>query len=298
MRVIAMLGSVYLSIVGLAVMVHFIVVPLYHPGGDEAYPVWEVLNYLMAVGIVIALVGSGLAKRRHDAGRGSDAVTFISVNAVFYSVLTVGILFFWNWRDLLGGGSGNFLIWNFIDVALPLALFAAGRQLWRTTDKLDSGDGRASESSPAPADHGSSTAVLLRVLAAYAFVVALVVALKFIVDIPWPGWTELDWFMAGGVLIALGSTVAWKVRDEAAGGPNGDVRRFLDVNLPLQVSAALFIAFFFQWFATMTDHEQVMATVGDSTFDLASMWAYIDTAYIVTTGMIARRLWKAAKRSS
>ena len=156
----ARVGSVYLMLVGLAVMTHFIAVPLYHPGGDVGYPVWEVLNYLMAAAIIMALVSSGVAKWRHDR-RDGEALPHIAVNLVFYSVFTVGVIFFWNWGDIRSGDDivlgnvpvlndlfaadssvGNLLIWNFIDIVLPLVLIAAGRQLWQAAPVL----GSASES--------------------------------------------------------------------------------------------------------------------------------------------------------
>lgn len=134
MPVAARLLSLYLILVGLAVAVHFIVVPLYHPGGDEPYPIWEVLDWFMAVAIAVALISAFLQKRQHDAGDGSSLIEHISVNAIFYGTLSVGILFYWNWSNLLRGSSDvDWLVWNFIDVALPLALVAAGRQLWRAS---------------------------------------------------------------------------------------------------------------------------------------------------------------------
>ncbi|MXY60335.1 MAG: hypothetical protein F4Y96_07860 [Chloroflexi bacterium] len=132
MPVVKRLLSLYLMLVGLAVAVHFIAVAWYHPGGDESYPIWEVLDWFMAAAIVIALISTFLHKRRHDAGGDTSVLEHISVNAVFYGTLAVGILFFWNWSHLLrDSGGADWLIWNFIDVALPLALVAAGRRLWR-----------------------------------------------------------------------------------------------------------------------------------------------------------------------
>ena len=42
------------------------------------------------------MLGSGVVKWRNDAADSADAIGFITANAVFYSVLTLGILFFWN----------------------------------------------------------------------------------------------------------------------------------------------------------------------------------------------------------
>ena len=290
MTTVARLCSVYLAIVGLAMAGHFVAVPFYHPGGDDPYPVWGVLNYFTGTAVLIALVGSGTVKWRHDAVGSAHAIGFITANVVFYSVLTLGILFFWNWR-----GGDNVLIWNFIDTALPLALFAAGRQVWGAGNARGGSAGALTGllSSPRLSD---AAPLLQGVLGLYALVVAMVVAVKFIGGVSWPGWTELNYFMAGGVVIAFGSTIAWKQKDRVRGGPGDDVRRFLDANVPLQVVAALFIAFCFQWFATLGDHVQVVAVIGERESNVASLWAYIDTAYIVVTAMVGLRLLRAAMR--
>ena len=134
MPVLTRLLSLYVMLVGLAVAIHLIAVAWYHPGGSEAYPIWEALDWFMAVAILIALLSSFVHKRRHDADDGTNVLEHISVNTVFYGTLGVGILFFWNWSHLLRDtGGADWLIWNFIDVALPLVLVAAGRRLWRAS---------------------------------------------------------------------------------------------------------------------------------------------------------------------
>ena len=45
--------AAYLVLLAVAVAVNFIATPLYHPGGDEPFTVWEVLNWFMAVGILM-----------------------------------------------------------------------------------------------------------------------------------------------------------------------------------------------------------------------------------------------------
>lgn len=313
MPIAARIGAVYVSLVGFAVMVHFIVVPLYHPGRGEPYEVWSVLNYFMAAAILIALVGSAVAKRRYDASGSADAVAHITVNAIFYSVLAVGIAFFWNWasvrsaddiiianlpdfsgipivNDLFSNnpGGGNLLIWNFIDITLPMILFASGRQLWSIAGAgLDAG---SADPAPRRAPH-----IVSRILGAYVLLIALVLAIKFIGKTPIPSWSQMNIVMAIGILICLGAAIYWKIRDEKAGGHGGDVRRFLDVNLPIHLTGALLIAFFFQWFAALNDHVQVLATIGERPANIASLWAYIDVAYIVITGMIGVRLFMGTR---
>ena len=308
MTIATRIAAIYVSIIGLAVMVHFIAVPLYHPGRGEPYEIWSILNYFMAAAILIALVGAAIAKRRHDADPDADAAAHITVNAIFYAVITVGIAFFWNWasvrsaddiiianlpadipnlpivNDLFSNnpGSGNLLIWNFIDITLPVILFPAGRQLWRLSNQDPS---PAPNPAPRRAPH-----VVSRILGAYVLLIALVLAIKFIGKTPVPSWTQMNIVMALGILISLGAAIYWKAQDESGGGHGGDVRRFLDINLPLHLLGGLLIAFFFQWFAVLTDHVQVLATIGDRPANIASLWAYIDVAYIPITGMIGVRL--------
>ena len=91
----------------------------------------------MAAAILVTLAGAFVHKRRHDAaGGGDDALReHVSVNTLFYAALAVGLLFFWNWVDLLRGKEQDFLVWNMIDTALPLLLLAGGVRLWRAASE-------------------------------------------------------------------------------------------------------------------------------------------------------------------
>ena len=139
-------------------------------------------------------------------------------------------------------------------------------------------------------------AILLKLLSAYTVLVALLVAVKFFFNIEQPEWSVLNWLMAAGVIITLGGAISCKRALEAEDG-EPDVRRFLDVNVPFYAAVALLIAFAFQWFSELGDHVQILAdlTVNDvvagSDVPVSSMWAYIDTAYIVVTGMVGVRMW-------
>ena len=66
--------------------------------------------------------------------------------------------------------------------------------------------------------------------------------------------------------------------------------------MPLQAAAALLIAFCFQWFATLGNHVQVVAVIGERESNVASLWAYIDAAYIVITAVVGLRLLRGAMR--
>ena len=131
-------------------------------------------------------------------------------------------------------------------------------------------------------------AIVLKVLSAYTVLAALLVAVKFIFDIEQPSWSVMNWLMAAGVIITMGGAINCKRALEAESGAEPDLRRFLDVNVPFYAAVALLIAFAFQWFAALNDHVQVLV---DGETSIGSMWAYIDTLYIVVTGMIGVRMW-------
>ncbi|MCY4449332.1 MAG: hypothetical protein OXE02_10895 [Chloroflexi bacterium] len=133
-------------------------------------------------------------------------------------------------------------------------------------------------------------AILLKLLAVYTVLVALLVAVKFIFDIEQPEWSVLNWLMAAGVIITLGGAISCKRALEADGGEE-DVRRFLDVNVPFYAALALLIAFAFQWSSELNDHVQLIAVVNGEDTPVGSMWAYIDTLYIIVTGMVGVRMW-------
>ena len=133
-------------------------------------------------------------------------------------------------------------------------------------------------------------AIVLKLLSAYTVLVALLVAVKFILDIEQPSWPVMNWLMAAGVLVTLAGAINCKRALEAESG-EPDLRRFLDVNVPFYAAVALLIAFAFQWSSELNDHVQLIAVVKGEDTPLGSMWAYIDTAYIIVTGMIGVRMW-------
>ncbi|MCY3782818.1 MAG: hypothetical protein OXG79_03420 [Chloroflexi bacterium] len=121
--------AAYQVLMALAVGVHFIITPLYHPGGDEPFTAWLVLNWFMAVSAVIVLIGSYARKRRMDAEE-ADARTSLEVNVVFYAALGLFLWFFWNWFGALTD-QGNGTLWAFIDPLFVLVVGPAGLRMWR-----------------------------------------------------------------------------------------------------------------------------------------------------------------------
>ncbi len=128
------LVALYLMLTGLAVAVYFIAVSWQYPGEDqpypvEPYPVWEVLHWFMAAAILIALLSAFADKRR--LGASDEPREQLAVNALFYALLGVGLLFFRSWPSLLRGGEYDLLVWGSINMVLPVVLAPVGMRLWR-----------------------------------------------------------------------------------------------------------------------------------------------------------------------
>ena len=54
MDILKRVVAVYLALIALAAFTLLIITPLYHDGSAE-YPHWQILNYFMAVGVVVVL---------------------------------------------------------------------------------------------------------------------------------------------------------------------------------------------------------------------------------------------------
>ena len=94
MSILIRAAAAYLVLLAAVVAVNFIVTPLYHPGGDEPFTVWEILNWFMAVGMVIALAASYVASKalRPDpyavSAKSSSGRTFRSASPSTTGTLT------------------------------------------------------------------------------------------------------------------------------------------------------------------------------------------------------------------
>ncbi len=126
----------YLVLVALAVAVFFIINPLL-ADEIEVQDVWYVLDILMVIALALGIVYAYLGKRAVDA---EDGVTrsYLEANVIFFAVAAVSVLFLHNWFSLLADGAGSldgnhqaWVIWAFVDTALPLSLGVLGCRLWR-----------------------------------------------------------------------------------------------------------------------------------------------------------------------
>ncbi|MDE2801524.1 MAG: hypothetical protein OXK21_01410 [Chloroflexota bacterium] len=136
MAMVNKLVAVYLILTALAVAVLLMITPLIHDGSDS-YPLWEILNYFMAVGVVIVLVANYICKRRQDASDQSD----LAGSLVFYGAVALTMLFFWEWFWTLNPDSetGNAAIshtvyFPLVDALYTVLALTTGRELWRASE--------------------------------------------------------------------------------------------------------------------------------------------------------------------
>ena len=133
--------GVYLILVAAVVAVHTVAEPLYYTSTEASpySPHWSKINALMVLAIVLGLV-FGCMRKRDIGGEEGSAVTreYLEAHVLFYGLLFVGILFFWNFFNLHSPGFTAIApetvsaVWIVIDAALPLILGAMGASLLRS----------------------------------------------------------------------------------------------------------------------------------------------------------------------
>ena len=131
------LAGLYLALVGAAVAVHFVIDPLiYDTEWEEGVPTaWIVLDWLMALGLAIALWVTFEAKRAADAG--SELREYLVANVQFYVAAVLTLLFAWNAVQIdwaAGDQTPDSQVWVFIDVVLPLLFVTLGLRLWNRAE--------------------------------------------------------------------------------------------------------------------------------------------------------------------
>ncbi len=132
----------YIHIVlGSLVALQFLASEIY--SDDAVGSVWEVLNYLMAIGVVAALVFSYLRSQQADR---SDLAEWIGSTAMLIAAAALFLLYFEQWfawavfkdaDDTLGDHRS--MVWIIIDVAFPIVNLIVGTHLLRTSGS-SSGD--------------------------------------------------------------------------------------------------------------------------------------------------------------
>ena len=150
MDIVKRILSVFLIATAVAVALNLILTPVYHDGSPE-YPIWKILNWFMAAGVLVALVVNYIRKRMLGGGGAEgqpDIFKYVGVNAAYYGAIVLTMLFFWEWfwtpeprqrdrrcRDLAHGllpHSGRPLHMRRLhDRRQPLEQHPGGRLRWR-----------------------------------------------------------------------------------------------------------------------------------------------------------------------
>ena len=135
MAALKRLAGVYLLLVGVAVTLHFLATQFYDPTwSDASLPVWQVLNPLQIIGLIIVLLVA--IERKHNTGADSNApVTrgYLEANVLFFFAAGVLIAHLWNWFGVQWADptTSDNQLWIFIDIALALMFIPTSIDLLR-----------------------------------------------------------------------------------------------------------------------------------------------------------------------
>ncbi len=126
---------VFLFAVAIAVFANLILTPVYHDGSAD-YPVWEILNWPMAVGVVIAMIAN-YARYRAAKAEDPDSMGSLRASLVFYGAIALTMIFFWNliWTLNPDSETGEAVTSHMIYFPLADALFtviglSTAKYLW------------------------------------------------------------------------------------------------------------------------------------------------------------------------
>ena len=129
------LAGVYLAVIGAAVAIHFVADPLVYEWDDGTPTLWIVLDWLMAVGLAIALYVTFMAKQAADGG--SDLREYLVANTKFFVAAGLTLLFLWNAVQIswaAGEQTPDSQVWVLIDVVLPMLFVTLGIGLWNEAE--------------------------------------------------------------------------------------------------------------------------------------------------------------------
>ena len=111
-------------------LAQFLFSPLY----DNPQRVWDVMNVISGLGILVALV---VNLRRMNSQSDGNPMLRRGVHTLFYANAALAIWFFHNWISLLTLETGEStsvhheVVWQLIAMMIPLVLATTGWSLWR-----------------------------------------------------------------------------------------------------------------------------------------------------------------------
>ena len=142
MQLVTKIVAAYLVIVGLAVFLNLIATPLYHDGGPD-YPIWKILNWFMAVAVLIILAVGYLRKRILDSAgeEGASTLDHVWGSFVFYGGIVLAMLFYWEWFWTLNPDSetgeavtSHMVYFPLVDSLFTVLALIVGRRMWSAGD--------------------------------------------------------------------------------------------------------------------------------------------------------------------
>ena len=130
--------------------------------------------------------------------------------------------------------------------------------------------------------------ILQRVLGGYAMVIAVAVAVNFILTpfffdnwSGYPIWDVLHFFMAAAILIVFVAS-CWDMWRLCKEGDEADLKRYVSVNVAFFATGVLLLLFFSNWAAHLVNHESL---------EDWTVWAIIDAILPPIVGAGGLRLW-------
>ena len=139
MQLVTKIVAAFLVIVGLAVFLNLIATPLYHDGSPD-YPTWKILNWFMAVAVLIILVVGFMRKRILDSAgeEGASTLDHVRGSFVFYGGIVLAMLFFWEWFWTLNPDSetgeavtSHMVYFPLVDSLFTVLALIVGKRMWR-----------------------------------------------------------------------------------------------------------------------------------------------------------------------
>lgn len=121
-----------LVLTGLAVGGYFLVFELYAGQGDvgAAYDIWTVLNWIMAVAVIVMALVAWAVRRELPAD--ADPWERLAASVRFYGALALLLMFFNAWFATRWSAGAVSFAWIVVDVTLAILAVNIGLRLWRT----------------------------------------------------------------------------------------------------------------------------------------------------------------------
>ena len=127
--------AAFLILSAIAVGLLLMLTPVFHDGSPD-YPAWKILNWFMAVGVIVSLAVSFKRRRAHLTRGGEINVDYLRAGLVWYGAIALTALFFWEWFWTLNPDSetgeavtSHMVYFPIVDVLYMVVSISSGRYL-------------------------------------------------------------------------------------------------------------------------------------------------------------------------